>query len=295
MATPTSNPNVRPVKVNYGAPAEGPAVVPYNLDFTTQSTYNVDLSNLFNLKYLSAVLTVFVDNSKNSAAVTITTPDSQTSLVWPPYSQGYLPVLQGVSLKFQVQTSGAFIVPMTFLNFPVAPSVWSVNPNPIVSGGAIIVSDPALEAAVSGGFFQSKGYLTYGDGTVQPEFVGSKWVTGTLTATTLTNIFTATTGWVLKSLKVSLSGNATLAAAGVVTVTASENSGGGTNIAVGTAFLGTAAPTNLTPPTTLIDLSAVSLTSKIAGSAFALQTNVVPNAGEIRYIATYGLTNFVGG
>src|SRR5262245_5505458 len=102
MVTPV---NRMPVKINYGSPSEGPAAVPFNVDFTAQTIYSLDLSTLFDKRFMSAVLTVFVDNSSNSQPLYITIPDTGQRLVWQAQSQGYLPVMQGVSLKFIVQTT----------------------------------------------------------------------------------------------------------------------------------------------------------------------------------------------
>lgn len=159
------NNNLRPLRVFTAAvPKEGPAVVPYSLDFTVQTAYNVDLSQLFNNQSVSIVQAIFADNSLNSAPLRIVVPDTQQALVWPAFSQGYLPCLQTTSFKFVVSSGGALVVQIQFMNFNVAPMVWSANGQPALSaGGVMTVSDPTLEGAVVGGVMQTAitGNLTY--------------------------------------------------------------------------------------------------------------------------------------
>jgi hypothetical protein len=159
------NNNLRPLRVWTAAvPKEGPATVPYLVDFTIVQAANIDLSQLFNNAGMSIVQAVFADNSANASPLYITIPDTQQKLCWPAYSQGYLPCLQTTNFKFVAQSAGGVIVPIQFLNFNVAPMVWSVNGQPLLSaGGGLQVSDAILEGAVSGGVMQTAitGSLSY--------------------------------------------------------------------------------------------------------------------------------------
>lgn len=149
-----------------GSPVEGPLVIPVSCDFSAQAGYTIDLTNLFNRKYVTQLPMLFIDNSVNSASVIVTVQDTGQNIVCPPQSQGYFAIFQGVNLRFTAQSTGAFVVPMEFMNFPVAPAVWSVNGLPLVNAnGAILVSDTILEGAVVNGILQTavNGNLTYAD------------------------------------------------------------------------------------------------------------------------------------
>lgn len=166
MAFPPVPQAVSPMSVKGGVPAEGPSSVPVSCDFTAQSGYTVDLSNLFNRKFISQILTVFADNTANTSPLIVTVPDTNQKLVWPAYSQGYIPVLQSTAMKFLAQSTGAFVVQLEFLNFPVAAAIWSINAPPVVNGsGAILVSDTIVEGAIANGIMQTAitGNLTLTD------------------------------------------------------------------------------------------------------------------------------------
>ena len=167
MTAPTINPNVRPLQVRGGVPKEGPAVVPVNLDFSLNPAYTVDLTNLFNGGFLKQILCIYADNSANPSPLTVQIPDTNQKLVWPPYSQGYIPVLQTSNLKFAVSCANKAIGgALEFLNFPVAASVWSVGGMPLLTaGGAMPVSDAVLEQAISNNMMQVQiaGGLSYTD------------------------------------------------------------------------------------------------------------------------------------
>jgi hypothetical protein len=155
-ATPTTNPQVRPIPVSGGVPKEGPSIVPIVCDFTANPAYLIDFSRLYDANLLRQVLTVYADNSANSSPLALTIPDTQQRLVWPAFSCGYLPVAQSQNLKFNVASAGAFVITLEFLNFPVAASVWSANGQPqLTAGGAMLVSDAILEGAISNGVVQT--------------------------------------------------------------------------------------------------------------------------------------------
>lgn len=149
-----------------GAPVEGPLVVPVQCDFSANSGYSIDLSDLFNRKYISQLPMLFIDNSGNTSSVTVTVVDTQQKIVCPPQSQGYFAIFQGYNFKFTAQSSGAFVVPMEFMNFPVAPAVWSINGLPLVNtSGAVVTADTILDGAVVSGVLQTAvtGNLAYTD------------------------------------------------------------------------------------------------------------------------------------
>lgn len=161
------------VTVKGGVPKEGPNCVPMIVDFTAatgSASVPLDFTNLFNRGFISQILTIYVDNSANTSPLKIVAPDSNQMLEWPANSQGYLPVLQGSNLKFIASTAGNLVVNMQFLNFPVAVGIWSVNATPVVTGGALSVSDAALEATISGGAIQTRAtgnlVFTGGSGTI---------------------------------------------------------------------------------------------------------------------------------
>lgn len=149
-----------------GAPAEGPLAVPVQVDFSANPGYTIDLTDLFNKKYVSQLPMLFIDNSANTSSVTVTVQDTGQKIICPPQSQGNFAIYQGVNMRYTAQSSGSVVVPMEFLNFPVAPSVWSINGMPLLnSSGAVITADTILDGAVVNGVLQTvvNGNLVYTD------------------------------------------------------------------------------------------------------------------------------------
>jgi hypothetical protein len=149
--------------VKGGVPAEGPKAIPVQCNFATNSGYTIDLTDLFNRDYVTQIPCVFIDNSGNTSSVTVTVQDTGQNIVCPPNSQGYFAVFQGINTRFTAQSAGAVNVPMEFLNFPIAPNVWSINGTPALSNGALQVSDAILEGTVVNGAVQTtiNGNLSY--------------------------------------------------------------------------------------------------------------------------------------
>lgn len=148
MYPPVPTPQINPVKM--ATPKEGPSIVPINADFSQQPGYLVDLSVLYNGGKLSQVVTVFADNSLNSSPLVLIVQDTGQKITWPAFSYGYMPVMQSSNLKFSVASAGGIAIQIEFLNFAIAPGIYSANGTPVLTGnGALSVSDSILESAVS--------------------------------------------------------------------------------------------------------------------------------------------------
>lgn len=190
------NNNIRPLRVYTAAvPKEGPLVVPYSLDFTVAASGVIDLSQLFNAQAISIIQAIYADNSANSQSMSITVPDTQQVLTWPPYSQGYLPVLQTTNFKFSYASNGNAVVKIELMNFNVAPMVWSTSGTPpLTAGGAMLVSDTTLDGAIVGGKVQTQiaGNLGYTN--------RSNTITAGGTAQTLMNANAARIAWQLQNI-----------------------------------------------------------------------------------------------
>jgi hypothetical protein len=160
----TTVPN--PQKVNNGiAPKEGRLTVPFNIDFTAISSYTVDLTAIQQMQQrISFVQSVFVDNSQSTVDLVLTLSTTQQRIIVPANSQAYLPMLLSLQNSLLVQSSSGIVIPLQFMNFAIAPCVWStLNPLNGGTGGAIPVSDAALEATVANGAVQTQisGNVSY--------------------------------------------------------------------------------------------------------------------------------------
>lgn len=282
------------MKASLGAaPAEGPMVVPVPIDFTAQTSYILDITYIQQQARISMLQTLYIDNSANTQPLYLILSTTNQTVKIPANSEAYMPLVFSNKLAVTLATTGALVVYVAALNVAMNAAVWSTNNPPTTNGsGATIVSDPALEAGVASGYYQAQQFELASGGMIIPQVAGTRAVTGTLTTTAATTIFTGSPGFQLTNLQVFVSPNATLGTAGDITVTAAESTVG--NIAQGAAFLATTAVTGLTAATPIINMT-FEYTSKASATNLTLTLSAVPTAGTVYYNATYALTTFIGG
>lgn len=138
--------NIPSVPVGVGCTdPKGPISLPLIFNVTSGQTYLVDLSLFIQQGRISEIQSVFVDNSGNDAALTLTFSGSNQPLIIPAGSQAYLPILAPKLPQINVFSTGSTEgtnVRVVFLNCPVPASVWSVSGQDFTfTGGALEVSD----------------------------------------------------------------------------------------------------------------------------------------------------------
>lgn len=128
-----------PFPVSCGTPPDcriGRQAIHVLIDFSLGTTYQLDLSQIQSQAKLDSVQTLYVDNSANTGTITITMEGvTQQSIILPPNSQGYFPVLQGNPpvLNFTV-ASGAPVVNIQLMNFFLPPVIWGT----LATGGSFV-------------------------------------------------------------------------------------------------------------------------------------------------------------
>lgn len=283
-----------PYKASLGvAPKEGPMTIPLNIDFTAQSTYQFDATYVQQKAFLSMLQSIYVDNSLAGTPFVMQIATTNQIVRIPAFSEAYIPLPFTNKLALNFSSGSGLVIPIQLMNVAMNAFVWSVNNPPSTNGGgALIVTDPALEAGVVSGYYQSQEFSLVSGGAITGNVRGTKSITGTLASTAATTIFTGAPGFVLKNLQVFASPNVTLGAGADITVTASESGVG--NIAQGAVFIPTTVVTGLTAAQPIIN-KAFDYTSKAGASNFQLTLSAVPTAGTIYYNADYALQTFVGG
>jgi len=121
------------------------------LTLTAGTALSFDLKPLVNLRRISNVQGLFVDNSNGAAIFTMTTKAGQRFAI-PIGSQAIMPVILSADNVLTFTGSGS--IPIVLVNFPVAASVWNANVGgfPETQNGYVAVSDVALDdEIVSGG------------------------------------------------------------------------------------------------------------------------------------------------
>lgn len=130
MAGPQQNADYIGIRIFNGlAPTELPKCVPVTVDFTLQASWTIDLSIAQDQGRLAFVQSVFVDNSGNSAILSLTCSITGQTIQVPANAQGYFPLLATDAWQFTVSLPATNSNPNTkifFLNVPVPACVWTV-------------------------------------------------------------------------------------------------------------------------------------------------------------------------
>lgn len=119
------------------APRKGPRAMPLTLDFSAASSVEVDLMLAQTEDRLEWVQSVYVDNSANTASVSITSAITGQTLTWGAGYQGYLPFMCPNHPKFTATSSGGVAVDIHLLTFPVPAFLW----NDGTQSGTVLVRD----------------------------------------------------------------------------------------------------------------------------------------------------------
>lgn len=181
VAAPNTNNNPGFGTFNQQIPKEGPVAVPIGpLDFSTNTTYEIDLTIQIQQGKISYVQGIYADNFDNAHPLTIFNSATKQRIVIPPYSEAYIPFLASNPPKFVVSTNvgGPSALTMFAYNFPAGPCVWTGNP-PSSSGAVITVSDTVLDGTVQ------NNKVTVSDKTVFTA-LGYQQITSLSAATALT-------------------------------------------------------------------------------------------------------------
>lgn len=114
---------------NATIPGEGPKAIPFQLDFSANPQYVLDLLALFQNKSLTSVQTLWVDNTLNAQELTITVEGTSQVLTIPPGDQGYYPVLSPKSGRIFAATNGGVLVKLYLVNVPIQGASWAPGQN----------------------------------------------------------------------------------------------------------------------------------------------------------------------
>jgi hypothetical protein len=146
-------------------PAEKARALTYIVTFNAGvNFFHTDLTNSYESGRFTTFQTVYIDNSLNSSAASISVDQTQQLITAPPFSQGYYPIQAPMSCRVTFTSLGTVNVTYILLNVPVSAVVWFVAS----SGVAAVVSDPILEAAI--------GTAAPGTAPVSMELVGGKYL-----------------------------------------------------------------------------------------------------------------------
>lgn len=232
---------------NQTTPEDGPKVIPVRVDFSVEQTWALDLSVQSSMAILKNVQSFFVDNSTNPAPLSIRVDTVQQTIVIPPLSQGYVPILATTPTKLILQSTGGVVVQLNFMNVPMPLHIWGVASSTfnLDANGFLETSVPALEAITSGGGL-NVNYLR--NSRRPPDFACRPFAITTAASTTLLTVNGASQAYI-ERLTLTIPPDAIRAVAGVTRVSLQRN---GTDIWNTAVYVPAAAGTGA--PLAVIDL-----------------------------------------
>ena len=113
---------------NIIVPKGGPKTIPAILDFSNTGSIDIDGELVVSQGAIEYLQGVFIDNSKNAVALTLTIHGTEQPIICPPNAQGYFAILCQNPPKMTAQTTQAALqIKVFFYNVPIQSIVWKVT------------------------------------------------------------------------------------------------------------------------------------------------------------------------
>lgn len=272
-------------------PKEGPKAIPVPLNFALQQSFTVDLTILQQRGFIKDVQSVFVDNSLNTSALTVLASGSNMPLKIPGSAQGVLPIFAPNPPVFTISCAGGQQAIVYLCNIPLPAAVWPATAEPSFnSSGYLQVTDPVLDATVSGNNVNVIVNGTANNNVVKPIFQADELFTGSATTSAAQTITTGAPSFFITEVNVRLTGDAGLAGAAEYTLTLKD---GATTIAQGIAILATSGLTDAAP-FDMITLHGIQYNSKTNAANLTLTGSANLTAGKYFWNIAGGLCSNIG-
>lgn len=272
-------------------PQEGPRIIPIVVDFSQGQSQLLDFQQAFALKRISNIQSAWVDNSATNIPVVITIANTGQNIIVRGRAQGYIPLLAQAETKVTVTSVGnTGVFRISVANVPIDSILYSTvnNTNTYDGSGNLLVSDTVLDSTVSNGRVNTLNYGLMTGGVAAPLMWGNVAYSGLGINAGTTTITTGAPGWILTGVKLQITGSATQASVGDVSVDILE---GTTVLASYYGYVGMGASGLVQNIVTLTDLN---LTSKVSASNLSWRRNNSLTTGSYVLTAQYALTSFVG-
>lgn len=141
FATPIDNGRV---------PKEGPRSISITYDFSAGvQSYQTDMTSVKQLGKITALQSVFIDNSVNTQPIVLTVAGTNQSISVPANYQGVFPLFVGGQALFTVTSTGNKQATIQYCNVEQSASLWQAIAVPFNPSGTITVTDPILDNTVS--------------------------------------------------------------------------------------------------------------------------------------------------
>lgn len=146
-----SSPSLKTAIYNGTIPKEGPKTLPIKVDLTVNTSALIDFSQQNIMEQISFIQGVYIDNSGNSASMTLISEGTNQVVEIAAGAQGYYPLLAALPNKFIVATLGGVQIPLFFYNVPMPAVVWGegVAPFAFDSNGNLKTADQNLAPLIN--------------------------------------------------------------------------------------------------------------------------------------------------
>jgi hypothetical protein len=132
--------------INATIPPEGPKAIPQTLDFISANTVLVDFTLAFSQGRITAIQTLWLDNSANDQPVQITVEGTQQIITFPAGAQGTIPIIAANRPKFTCVTNGDVALQSVWLNVPMPQALWF----PAQGAGTVAAAAASTSIAAGG-------------------------------------------------------------------------------------------------------------------------------------------------
>lgn len=291
---PTPNTNYTEIGVfNSTFPSEGPKIIPVQLPFNLQQSFNVDLSLLQQRGVFKMLQSVWVDNSGNTTPLSISVAGTNQTLKVPGSSQAYLPIFVPQLPQFTITNTGGQPVLMYFTNIPLPAAVWGASGGfTFTGGGALEVSDTTLDATVTNNQVNTNENATGNNNVSKPVFVADELFTGSSTGSAAATLTTGAPSFFITDVFVALSADAAISGGAAELVVTIKD--GATVILTGIADVPAASlTTNLTFPA-IIESRGLQYNSKSNAAALTINFSATLTTGKIYWNVAGGLCTNIG-
>lgn len=258
------------------------------LQLVTGTPVALDFKTLQNNLKLDNIQGVWIDNSQNSSPAQLTVQATLQNFTVPAGYQGVAPLY--VTADLVVIVSGNGNLPMVFLNFPTPAAVWPAagGGTQTFTGGNLNTRDTNIALAMdqSGVGVVEKAYGN-ADQIVRRRLGAA--LSGQVTAAGNTVLLAGAPSVFLSSADISVDGNASLAAAGSLTVTLSFGTSA-LQILKRTIVLPNAAPATPSPRYELFNQSDLSFIGALAADNLTMNLSAALTSGGVQYTLGAGTT-----
>lgn len=183
---PTSGQNLFDTPIfNAQVPKEGPKALPVTIPFAganAPTTFNANLLLTQAQRFMSLVQAIFIDNSANSCPLKIISNVINQTVVFPPKSQGYIPLLVPQNGALAFSSEGGVDVPIILVNVPLPAMIWNVGTDGNNDSSQMVPASTTQVLGANGGAVgdyldglliipqsTSPGAVSITDGTGSPE------------------------------------------------------------------------------------------------------------------------------